>query len=178
MAEPHGNFVRRIGVVFNPISRIVYGLLHVWPNSVRFDADIAVGRPVLPGPTPHVAEHSPVQLTQKLSIEDITPARLGPTLSVADIGLFGFVQFMSQRDVGRDEPVPFLVGERRVRVIVRLEWRIQHDDPVRRPIGLAASRIRPARPCVAVRHRDLILGLPDSQGASYDRGAKWPCAPL
>ena len=121
MAESDRNFVRQICVVFNPRSRIVDGLLHVWANPVRFDADIAVGRPILPGPTPYVAEHSPMQLTQKLPIEDITLARLGPTLSVADIGLLGFVQFMSQRDVGRDELVPFLVGERRVRVIVRLE---------------------------------------------------------
>ena len=156
MAEPHGNFVRRICVVFNPISRIVDGVLYVRANSVRFDADIALGRPVLPGPTPYVTEHSPMQLTQKLPIENITPARLGPTLSVADIGLLGFVQFMSQRDVGRDEPVPFLVGERRVRVILGLEERVRHDDPVRRPIGLAASRIRPARRCAATRHRDLI----------------------
>ena len=87
MAEPHGNFVRRICVVFNPISRVVDGVLHVWANSVRFDADIAVGRPVLPGPTPYVAEHSPMQLAQKLPIKDITLARLGPALSVADIGL-------------------------------------------------------------------------------------------
>jgi len=121
MAEPHGNFVRRICVVFNPISRVVDGVLHVWANSVRFDADIAVGRPVLPGPTPYVAEHSPMQLAQKLPIKDITLARLGPALSVADIGLLSFVQLMSQRDVGRDEPVPLLVGERRVRAIVRLE---------------------------------------------------------
>jgi len=75
MAEPHGNFVRRIGVVLNPVARVVDGLLYVHGDPVRIDADIAGSRTILPRPTPYVAEHLPVQFAQNLPIENIAAAR-------------------------------------------------------------------------------------------------------
>src|SRR5580704_16359540 len=41
MTESHGDFVGGIGGVFNPVLRIVDGLLDVWGDPVRIDADIA-----------------------------------------------------------------------------------------------------------------------------------------
>ncbi len=46
VAEPHCDFVRRIGVLDYPMG---------------LDADIAGGLTLLPGPTPYVAEHTLVQ---------------------------------------------------------------------------------------------------------------------
>ena len=60
MAEPNGDFVRRIRSVFNPVPRIVDGLLHVRRDPVPIDTDIAGSLPVLPRPTPYIAEHPTV----------------------------------------------------------------------------------------------------------------------
>ena len=121
ITEAHGDFVGLMGCMLDPIPRIVDGLLHVRRNSVRIHTDILCGCTIAPGPTPYIVEHPPVQLAQNLSIENIAPARVRPLQGSADIDLLGFVQLVSQRDVGGDKIFALLGSEWRIRFIVAVE---------------------------------------------------------
>lgn len=61
VTEANRDFIGRIGCMYNPVSRIIDGLLHFRDDPMGFDADIARGLTILPRPTPHVAEHPLVQ---------------------------------------------------------------------------------------------------------------------
>jgi hypothetical protein len=79
VTKKHRNFVRRICSAFNPVSRILDGLLHVRRDAVGVDSYIANSRTIMPGPTPHVAKHPPVKLHQESTVEDISFTSLDPT---------------------------------------------------------------------------------------------------
>ena len=115
-------------------------MLHVHGDAVGVDADTAGGRPVLPCPTPYVAEHPSMQFAQKITIEDVAPAAIGPARGRTDIDLFGFIQFVSQRDIGRDQILALVGIEGRVSVVVAIEQRIR-PDPFPRPTVRAAGRL-------------------------------------
>lgn len=133
VTEAHRDFVRWISLVFDPISRLVDGLLDFRDDSMCLDADIPVSRAILTRPTPHVAKHPLVQFAQKRPIENIASAGFGPALSGINIDVLCFIQLVPQCDVGRDERFVLLNGEGRVRLIIAIEPWIRHDDPVRRP---------------------------------------------
>ncbi len=77
VAEPHGDFVRGIGRVFDPVSCIFYSLLHVHGDAIGLDADIASGCTVLPR-APYIAEHPLVEFAEKIPIKDVALASIGP----------------------------------------------------------------------------------------------------
>lgn len=78
MTEPNGDFVGRIGGVLDPVLRIADSLLHVWADPVRLHSDVAGSRAIFSRPTPDVAKHSSVQCAEKITIEDVAFASIGP----------------------------------------------------------------------------------------------------
>jgi len=140
MAEAYGDFIGRIGAVFDPVSRVADGLLHVRCDPVKVYTDVASSRTISPRPIPHVAKHPSVQFAQKSTIEYIALASFGPAEGLADIDLFGLIQLVSQRDVGRDELFSLLGCEGRVCMVVVIEQRIRQNDPVPRPTGPVEGR--------------------------------------
>lgn len=91
VAEPNRQFVGRMRCMFDPVSRLVDGLLHVHDNAIRGNTDVAFGRAILSRPTPYVAEHALVQFAQKIPIKDIAPPAVGPAKSRSDVDLLGFI---------------------------------------------------------------------------------------
>jgi hypothetical protein len=55
--EAHSDFIRRIGLVFNPRSSIVEQLVQGGGNFIERYSKITFARAELSGPSPNVAEH-------------------------------------------------------------------------------------------------------------------------
>ena len=91
MAKPHGDFVRGICRIFDPVARIVDCLLNFRRDLIGFNTDIAGTRTVLASPTPYIREHPPVQLGQEITVENIAQASIGPADREGNIGLLGVV---------------------------------------------------------------------------------------
>ncbi len=73
MAESHGDLVRRIRLVLDPISRVVDRLLHLGGDLMGVDADVPGSKTILPGPTPDVAKHPAMQLSQESAVQNVAP---------------------------------------------------------------------------------------------------------
>lgn len=100
MMDSNGDLIGRKSLVFAPIADIVEDDFDIRRDLPDLDADIAWRRPELTRPAPDLAEHALVRLTEEGLGEDVAArARIeGPAVAFADIDLFGFVQFATQRE--------------------------------------------------------------------------------
>jgi len=80
--KPHGDFIRPVAAMVDPIAGVIEQGFDIDRNPPRLDADIAGRRSIFSGPPPNILKHAPVQGLQEPFIENrlaFTPK--GPLLS-------------------------------------------------------------------------------------------------
>src|SRR5579872_4486484 len=107
--EAHGDFVRPVGLVFDPVANVIKELAEHRCDLPSVDADVPWRRAELPCPFPDAGEHPLMKLTEKVLRQDVATAPgEGPTVGVGDTNLLDLVQLSALRDVARDEGVTLL----------------------------------------------------------------------
>ena len=75
----HRNFVRRIGLVFDPVAYVVERRAQFGADPVGSNADIAFALAQCSGPGPYFAEHALVKVQQEGLVQHIAFSSEGPT---------------------------------------------------------------------------------------------------
>lgn len=159
--KPGRDFVRRIGAVLDPVAAVIQQVAQIDADTMGRNPDIALGQTEFSGPAPDPAKHPLVQAFQKLLVEYIALAREGPFRGFQNVGLFGFVEFVAQRDVRRDQTVPFFRRQRcggtlgqNMGAAPCLPW----GGPQKDAIWLRGERYS-SQPCKVARNRSSCTGM-------------------
>lgn len=91
--EADGEFVRRIGFVLDPISRVIKRLAERNFDQMGSNSKIASCCPVFSGPAPDPLKHARVKALEKIFSCRHFPAAKRPSVRGRDVLLFEFVQF-------------------------------------------------------------------------------------
>src|SRR6266849_5172578 len=140
-------FVQRIRAVFNPVLGVVQQLTKGHRDRVPRDADVVVGAPELPRPSPGLVEHPPVQLHRKVDSENVPAATEDPPLSFDDVRLFPGIEFAPREEVG-DEALCLVWIERRRAIFLRH----YPTATLATPATVALRDLPPAAPPPRFRH--------------------------
>lgn len=71
MMEANGYFIRRKGLMFDPISNVIDQVVQLYLDQMRSDAEVPLSRSRRTGPVPYAPEHSSVKLHQKIDPQNI-----------------------------------------------------------------------------------------------------------
>lgn len=154
MMKANRQFIVRVRPMLDPKSRIIDNLAEVGLDAIVRHAEIALGRAIRSRPSPDAVEHPSMEPAKEGLVHDISFAAERPAIRFQDVVLFEFVEFAPQRDVCRDQSIPF-VRRQRCRVVVGFE-RLRYFSSQRRAGRRNNSSIRwrrcsldAALPCTA-----------------------------
>jgi hypothetical protein len=110
--KPHRNLIRWPGTRLYPHPGILQQQPKLSRNPPKLNAQITLCQPQLPGPSPNLSQHVPVQIPHELLSQQIPLPPQRPFLTTRNIRLFRRIQFMAERNVSRNQPPRFFQGER------------------------------------------------------------------
>jgi len=101
VVEADGYLVGAEDVVLDPVAGVGEELTDVLDDAPMGYADVPVGVPIAPGPTPDVAEHSTMELADEAVADDLGGGQSAagrPNLGASDVLLFRLVEVFTRRN--------------------------------------------------------------------------------